>query len=96
MTSTLPTQEQVNQLAQSLAPDVVRIRMREASDWAGDAALYFYVILADSAKRRLNEVVDQVEERLRDDLGLLDLTLAYHVHYRNASEQQRFQEQLWD
>jgi hypothetical protein len=38
MTSTLPTQEQVDQIARSLALDVVRIRMREERDWADHPA----------------------------------------------------------
>ena len=96
MTSTLPTQEQVDQIAKSLAPDVVRIRMRDGLDWADDPALYFYVILADDDFKRFHDVASTVRERLREDLGLLDLTHTFYMRFRSESEQRQLQEKLWD
>jgi len=98
MISTLPTQEQDDQIAHSLGPDVVRIRMRDALDWADDRALYFYVILSDEAAKpeRLHQIAKKVRQRLFDDLALLDLEHYAYVRFRSASEQAVIQEKLWD
>ena len=98
MTSTLPTQAQVDQIARSLAPDVVRIRMRDALDWADDRALYFYVILSDAVanSERLHEVAIEVRRRLHEDLALLDLEHYAYVRFRSVGEQATIQEKLWD
>ena len=51
MISTLPTQDQVDQVVlRELAPDVVRIRMNVTRDWTDDPAIYFRVILSDEAR----------------------------------------------
>jgi len=67
MTVTLPTQEQVDQIARDLAPDVVRIRLLVTEDWSGDPALYFRVTLADEASRgdRLSAITALVREKVR-------------------------------
>lgn len=98
MIANLPTQEQVDQIAESLAPDVVRIRMRDGLDWADNEALYFYVILSDEASRRerLREVTSHVRRKLDDALGLENRNFISYPYFRSESEQRELKEKLWD
>jgi hypothetical protein len=52
MIATLPTQEQVDRIAQDLAPDVVSISFRVGRDWSDDPAIYFRVVLSDEASKQ--------------------------------------------
>src|SRR5258707_312190 len=98
MLATLPTQEQVDQIARDLAPDVVRIRMNVSTDWTDAPAIYFYVILSDEASRRdrLGDVIDRVREALFEGLGLADLDHFPYFRFRSQSEQTKLQEKAWD
>ncbi len=40
MVATHPSEEQVQQIAKDLAPDVVRIRFNVGHDWPDDPAIY--------------------------------------------------------
>jgi hypothetical protein len=99
MIAALPTQEQVDQIARSLAPDVVHIRINVTHDWAGDPAIYFRVLLSDEASRR--ERLAEVAERVRRDLSnALRLDELEHHHpyfrFRSQSEQAALKGKLWD
>ena len=94
----LPTQEQVDQIARSLAPDVIRIRMREGLDWSDHEALYFYVILSDDASRppRLHDIATQVRRKIDEELGLGNRNFLAYPQFRSESEQRELKEKLWD
>ena len=99
MTVTLPTQEQVNQVVAELAPDVVRIRMDIATDWAGEPAIYFRGILSDEAGRRerFREVIDRAEAVIRDRLGLDFIESHFpYFSWRMQSEQVALRESSWE
>ena len=99
MTETLPTQEQVDEIARDLAPDVVRIRFQADSDWSGDPALHFKIILSDDAIRsdRLPEVRERVRARLFDDLGLSwSSGRIPYFRFRAESEQSKIREASWE
>ena len=98
MTSTLPTQEQVDRIAAALSPDVVRIRLDVGRDWSDDPAVYFRVILSDAASRRdrLREVARKVTERVEDELALADLDHLSYFRFRSESEQAKLREPAWD
>ncbi len=98
MIANLPTQEQVDQIAESLAPDVVRIRMREDLDWSDHDALYFYVILSDEASRppKLHQVAALVREKIDTELGLGNRNFLAYPRFRSESEQLELKEKLWD
>ena len=98
-TATLPTQEQVDRIAQELAPDVVRIRLQIGQDWTEDPALYFRVILSDEASQldRLGETTKRVRKTLHEKLNLLQLTHLPYVRFRSKSEQAKMQDDpAWD
>jgi hypothetical protein len=98
MTATVPTQEQVDQIAQELAPDVVRIRCREDLDWYGDPALRFRVILSDEASQRprLAEVARKVRTAVSDRLRLSESDRIPFFRFRSQSEQEKIREASWE
>ena len=97
-TTTLPTQEQVDRVAQVLAPDVVHVRMNIDTDWADCPALYFKVVISDDASRdeRLGEVTNRVRETFKTQLDLYSLEPFPYFNFRNQSEQAKLKEPAWD
>lgn len=98
MITTLPTQEQVNRIARELAPDVVRIRVRDGRDWSDDPAIYFRVVLSDEASQtnRLADSTRKVRQRLSDELGLDGLDHISYFRFRGESEQAKLQDKAWE
>jgi hypothetical protein len=96
--ATLPTQEQVDQVARSLAPDVVRIRFNVWKDWSEDPAIFFRVILSDEASKRdrLGDVAELVREKLSEELRLDNLEHHPYFRFRSQSEQAKLLEAAWD
>jgi hypothetical protein len=98
MIATLPTQEQVDRIALGLAPDVVRIRIREGQDWAEGPALFFRVTMSDEASRRdrLWDATELVRTRLSNDLRLEELDHHPYFRFRSNSEQAELQDPAWE
>jgi hypothetical protein len=98
MIATRPTEEQIEQIAKDLAPDVVRIRFNLGLDWSEDPAIYFRVVLSDAAAEsdRLIEVTRKVRARLVNDLGLSESDLLSYFNFRSQSEQAQLKEASWD
>ena len=98
MIAILPTQEQVDQIARDLAPDVVRVRLNVAQDWSEDPAIYFRIILSDEASRRdrLADVTSRVRRKFGDELRLAELDHIPYFRFRSQSEQAKLQERAWD
>ena len=98
MTDTIPTQEQVDQIVRELAPDVVRIRFRADSDWSGDPAFHFRIILSDDASRRdrLPEVSERVSAKLFSALGLSWSGRIPYMRFRSVSEQAKMRDASWE
>ncbi|MEP7362935.1 MAG: hypothetical protein ABI972_06735 [Acidobacteriota bacterium] len=79
-----------------LAPDVVRIRHEIATDWSGDWALYFRIVLSDDAsKYRLRDVATKVESQLAERLDLPALGMFAYHNFRSESEQAVLKEEAW-
>ena len=98
MTETLPTQEQVDQIARELAPDVVRIRFTADWDWTGDPAFHFKVVLSDDAMGagRFLEVRARVRARLVEGLALADSARIPYFRFRGESDQAKIREASWE
>ena len=98
MITTLPTQEQVDQIARELAPDVVHIRMRVGHDWSEHPAIYFRVILSDEASQRdrLLEIIQRVRGKVRDELGFDALEHHPYFRFRSQSEQAQLRDPAWE
>ena len=98
MIATLPTQEQVDQIARDLAPDVVRIRCQVGKDWSEHPAIYFRIVLSDEASRpeRLADVTGTVSARLFDSLALSESDRIPYFRFRSQGEQAKVGEAAWD
>jgi len=99
MTTTLPTQEQVDRIAQELAPDVVSIGFRVGRDWTDDPAIYFRVVLSDEASRRdrLTQATQKVKEIFDEKLNVWESTHIPYFSFRSQSEQAKVQDDpRWD
>jgi hypothetical protein len=99
MTATLPTQEQVDRIAQELAPDVVHIRLHIGQDWSEHPAIYLHIVLSDEASRldRLRETTQKVSRKLEGALGLNELKdYITYARFRSQSEQTKMQDPVWD
>ena len=98
MIDTTPTQEQVDEIARSLAPDVVRIRFNPGIDWSEHPALYFRNILSDEASKssRLGEVSKRVRSRLESGLGLSWDDRIPYMRFRSQTEREQLREARWE
>jgi hypothetical protein len=98
MTAILPTQQRIDEIARQLAPDVVRIRFNIAPDWSEHPAIYFRVLVADSASRgdRLADLTGRVSAELFDQLGLASLDHIPYFRFRSESEQAELKDPAWE
>ena len=67
---------------------VVDIRYNIATDWSGDLAIFFHVILRDQATKgvMLGRVTEEVRLRLSEMLRGLNLDLFGYTDFRSESE----------
>jgi hypothetical protein len=79
-------------------PDVRRIRFDVGrTDWSGDDAVYFRILISDDAARtRLRETMAKVVSMLESILNLE--TMGVHAYYnvRSESEQAALREKSWE
>jgi hypothetical protein len=87
----------VERAATALAPEVVRIRYSFGEDWSGAGAVFFRVVLTDSASRRnhLREIAKRVSTTLFSEVKPDELGLQVYFNFRSASEQAKLQEPTW-
>jgi len=97
MIAALPTQEQADQIARDLAPDVVHIRLSVKPDWNENPAIYFRVTLSDEASRRepLRDVTGLVRAKVAEGLRLEELDHQPYFRFRSYSEQAELQDPAW-
>ncbi len=87
----------VAKASDALAPDVVRIRYELGEDWSGDSAVFFRVLLTDSASKRshLREVARRVSAEIFRDVQPSQLGLQAYFNFRSESEQAMLKEEAW-
>ncbi len=87
----------VERAAQSLAPDVVRIRYSFDDDWTGDPSIFFRVLISDEAasRPRLSDLAHVVSSRLRNEVRTDELGIHAYFNYRSLSEQSELNEPAW-
>lgn len=80
-----------------LRPDVVRIRYSFGDDWSGDPAIFFRVVLSDTASGRadLASFTGEIGTRIYDELNLADLDYRPYFNFRGESEQSRLKDPEW-
>jgi len=89
----------VQKAADSLAPDVVRIRYAVALDSTGLAAIFFRVLLSDQASRedRLYETTQRISRKLLDIVKPMEkFGMEAYFNFRSASEQAKLKDAAWE
>jgi hypothetical protein len=86
----------IQEVANALAPDVVRIRYEIGEDWSGQWAIFFKVVLSDdAARRRLLEVETKIAWGLAERLDFSSMGVVPYHNFRSVSEQAALQEPAW-
>lgn len=82
----------------ALAPDVVRIRFNLGEDWVGAPAIFFRVVLSNSASKRpnLSEVSRRVSHEILREIDVEESGLNPYFNFRSLSEQAEMKEAEWD
>lgn len=97
----LVDQEQIRSVvmdvADSLRPEVVRIRYEVGDDWSGDPSVFFRVVLADNAssEKVLYRNMQRVTQALLDAVKPNDLGLHAYFDFRSKTEQDELNEATW-
>ncbi len=88
----------VENVARTLAPDLVRIRYDLAEDWSGDLAIFFRVLLSDdaSSRERLHEAATRVREQLERHVDFQELGVFPYHNFRGAAEQAVLRDAAWE
>jgi hypothetical protein len=89
----------VDQFIRTLGPEVVRVRWNIGTDWSGDPALYFRVVLADSVavdRKTFVDTAERVRETFFEQLQPLEnWGLFPHVNFRGNSENAQVNDPKW-
>jgi len=88
----------ITKFVPQLGRDVVRVRYEISTDWVGDPAIFFRVVLTDQAARedRLGKVTTRIRAALRDKLKPFERWGLYpFIHFRSKSEQDSMKEESW-
>jgi hypothetical protein len=88
----------INEVEQTLGPDVERLRYTLGQDWSGESAIFFRIVLSDRASRRdqllnsTNRITTAIVQRLQplEQWGVLP-----YFNFRSRSEQAILQEEAW-
>jgi len=87
----------VRRAEHALAQRVVRIRYELGSDWTGDPAIFFRVVLTDAAadEPQLNKIANEVSLMLSREVRPEEHGLNAYFNFRSESEQSQLQEPAW-
>jgi hypothetical protein len=80
-------------------PDVIRIRYHTGLDWNGDPAIFFRILLSDTASSRDNlwQIRKRVDRELFDGfLSLGESDYFPHTTFRSKSEQDELKDPQWE
>lgn len=84
---------------EKFAPDVVRIRYHTGFDWNGDPAIFFRILLSDTASlhENLGEIARRVDRELFDEfLRLGESEYFPYTTFRSKSEQDQLKDPQWE
>lgn len=77
---------------------VVHIRFKLAEDWAGDPAMYFYVLVKDSvmaSDEEFRQLWREIPEAVWSETAPSDSGLFPHVMFRSEGAQARHRDPNW-
>lgn len=87
----------ITDVCRQLAPDVKRIFFNYGTDWSGDEAVYFRILISDdAASTRLRETMHNTVRLLDSSLNLETLGFFVYYNLRSESEQAVLREKSWE
>jgi hypothetical protein len=87
----------VADICRQLAPDVKRIFFNFGSDWSGDDAVYFRILISDdAAETRLQETYKKTVSMLDSSLDLWRAGFLVYYNVRSESEQAVLRDKSWE
>lgn len=81
-----------------LGPDVVRLRYTIGSNWSGEPAIFFRVLLSDEASKRdrLHAVASRIQGLIQEHVDPLNSwDLMPYYNFRSLTEQEMLKEPAW-
>ena len=103
VSATTPDNQQeikkVEEAKQRFGGDVVAIRYDLDTDWVGDPAIHFRILLPDVVANdddRLGDVGRRVRDELVDELSLPESGRFPYFNFRSQSEQAELKDPEWD
>jgi hypothetical protein len=92
-------QNKVEEVKQRFGGDIVAIRYDLDTDWVGDPAVHFRILLPDAVannRQRLTDVARRVRDGLVDKLGFAESERTPYFSFRSQSEQAELKDPGWD
>jgi len=92
-------ENQIEEVKQHFGNDIVKIRYDLDTDWVGDPAIHFRILLPDTVADdddRLGDVTGRVMDELVEKLGLPEADRYPYFNFRSQSEQAELKEPKWD
>lgn len=88
---------QVQETATDFPGEVVHIRYSVSHDWSGDLAIFFRVLLSDTASRAeaLADVTGRISGKLFDSLQQSGSDYIPYFYFRSQSEQKKLNDPEW-
>ncbi len=88
----------LRQIERDLQPEIVRLRWSVGENWSGDPAIFFRIVLSDTAGRRddLAEFTGKIGTQIFDVLQEADVEYVPYFNFRTESEQKRLNDPEWD
>lgn len=84
---------------EKFAPDIIRIRYHRGFDWNGGPAIFFRILLSDSASHRenLGDITERVRRELSDEFFRLGESDYFpYTTFRSKSEQDKLKDPQWE
>jgi len=87
----------VDAVVTALEPHVRHIRWDIGRDWTGDWAIFFRIVLSDTASRgsRLPRITSEVKKQLLESVRPQEIGLIPYCSFRSQSEQAKLKEMAW-
>ena len=86
-------------MKQRFGAAIVAVRYDLDTDWAGDPAVRFRILLPDivgNNRQRLADVTRRVRRELIDELGFAESERIPYFNFRGQSEQAELKDPEWD
>src|SRR5450755_4205254 len=90
-------EEEIKRASARFGPEVVRLKYNLQGDNDGDPAIYFRIVLTDSASREesLGDVGDNIENITREEIRPYEKGLYAYFSFRSQSEQAMMNDPEW-